>query len=67
MTDLGLLRTGLLGTAVTALCCFTPALVLLLGAVGLSAWLGWIDYVLWPALLFFMGLSVYAFRRHRGK
>ncbi len=67
MTDLGLLRTGLFGTAVTAVCCFTPALVLLLGAVGLSAWLGWIDYVLWPALLFFMGLSVYAFRRHRGK
>jgi mercuric ion transport protein len=29
-----------------AICCFTPALVILLGAVGLSPWLGWVDYVL---------------------
>jgi len=32
--------TGIVGTVIAALCCFTPALVVLLGAVGLSAWLG---------------------------
>jgi mercuric ion transport protein len=43
-----------------AVCCFTPALVLLLGALGLSSWLGWIDYVLLPGLAFFAALTVYA-------
>jgi len=38
----------------------------LLGAVGLSAWLGWLDYVLLPALAFFVALTVYAvWRRQR--
>ena len=55
-----LLETGLIGTAVAAVCCFTPALVVGLGAVGLSAWLGWLDYVLIPALLFFAALTGYA-------
>ena len=51
------------GTAVTALCCFTPVLVVLLGAVGLSAWLGWLDYVLLPALIVFAGLTAIAWLR----
>ncbi len=63
--DRTLLATGVIGTAVAALCCFTPVLVVLLGAVGLSAWLGWLDYVLLPALAFFIGLTVYAVRRRR--
>jgi mercuric ion transport protein len=60
-----LLRTGLVGSAVAALCCFTPILVILLGAVGLSAWLGWLDYVLFPALAGFLGLTAYALYRRR--
>lgn len=61
-----LLATGIIGTVVTALCCFTPVLVLLLGIVGLSAVLGWIDYVLFPALAFFIALTAYAvWRRQR--
>lgn len=40
MTDRGLLTTGVVGTIIAAVCCFTPALVVLLGAVGLPAWLG---------------------------
>lgn len=55
-----LLATGLIGSVVAALCCFTPVLVVLLGAVGLSAVLGWIDYVLLPALAFFVALTAYA-------
>jgi len=61
--DRRLLRTGIIGGAVVALCCFTPVLVLLLGALGLSAVLGWLDFVLFPALAFFVGLTVYALRR----
>jgi mercuric ion transport protein len=63
MTDKGLLCTGAAGSVVAAICCFTPALVLLLGAVGLSAWLAWLDYVLLPALILFLGITVYALIR----
>jgi len=61
-----LLKTGIVGTVIAALCCFTPILAVLLGLVGLSAVLGWIDYVLFPALAFFIALTVYAvWRRQR--
>jgi mercuric ion transport protein len=56
-----LLRTGLIGTAVAALCCFTPLLVVLVSAVGLSAVIGYLDYVLLPALAVFLGVTAYAF------
>jgi mercuric ion transport protein len=65
-TDRKLIATGIVGTVIAALCCFTPVLVVLFGAVGLSAWLGWLDYVLLPALAFFVALTVYAvWRRQR--
>lgn len=63
MTDRRLLVTGVVGTIVAALCCFTPLLVVLLSAMGLSAALGWIDYVLLPSLAFFVGLTIYALWR----
>lgn len=59
MRNQALLRTGLIGTVIAAVCCFTPLLVILLGAVGLSAALGWLDYVLVPALGVFVGITVY--------
>lgn len=65
MENRKLLRTGLIGTVIAALCCFTPVLVILLGAVGLSAWLGWLDYVLFPALAIFVGITIYAVYRQR--
>lgn len=66
MNNRKLLGVGIVGTVVAALCCFTPLLVVLLAAVGLSAALGWLDYVLFPALAFFIGLTVYAvYRRWR--
>jgi len=65
-TDRRLIATGIVGTVIAALCCFTPVLVVLLGALGLSAALGWIDYVLLPALAFFIALTVCAvWRRQR--
>lgn len=68
MNDRKLLATGIVGTVVAALCCFTPVLVIVLGAIGLSAALGWLDYVLLPALGFFVGLTIYAlYRGRKGK
>ncbi|MHA7882121.1 mercury resistance system transport protein MerF [Nitratireductor rhodophyticola] len=64
-TDRKLLTTGIVGTAIAALCCFTPVLVVLLSAVGLSAVLGWIDYVLFPALMIFIALTGYAVWRRQ--
>lgn len=63
MKKSSLLKTGIIGTAVAALCCFTPVLVVLFGAVGLAAWVGYLDYVLMPALIFFVGLTLYAYFR----
>ena len=60
-----LLRVGIVGTVIAALCCFTPILVVLLGAVGLAALTGYLDYVLFPALAFFIGLTVYALYRRK--
>ena len=65
-SDRRLLTTAIIGTVIAALCCFTPVLVVLFGIVGLSAVLGWLDYVLFPALAFFIGLTIYAvWRRQR--
>ena len=61
----GLLRTGIIGAAVTALCCVTPVLVILFGALGVSAWLGWIDIVLFALLAMFIALIVFALSRRR--
>ena len=65
MSDRKLLGIGLAGSALAAVCCFTPALALLLGAVGLSAWLAWLDYVLLPALILFLAITGYALVRRR--
>jgi mercuric ion transport protein len=59
------LKTGIIGSVVAAVCCFTPALALLLGAAGLAAWLAWLDYVLLPALVFFLGLTGYGLWRRQ--
>lgn len=58
-----LMKTGTVGVVVSALCCFTPVLVFILGVAGLTAWVGYLDYVLMPALLFFVGMIVYAVNR----
>ncbi len=67
MNERRLLRTGIIGTIVAALCCFTPILVVLFGVVGLSAAVGYLDYVLFPALAFFAGLTLYALWRRTSR
>ena len=54
------LKVGIVGTVIAALCCFTPVLVVLFSVVGLSGIVGYLDYVLLPALGIFILLTAYA-------
>jgi mercuric ion transport protein len=65
MNDKTLLRTGIAGSVIVALCCVTPILVVAVSALGLAAIVGWLDFVLLPALAFFLGLTAYALIRRR--
>ena len=65
--DKKLLRVGSTGAAIAAICCFTPALVVLVGFAGLSAIVGWLDYGLFPILFASMGLVAYALHLRSGR
>lgn len=62
-----LLSLGLGGSVIVALCCVTPLLPWLLGALGLSAFIGYVhtDAVLLPALAGFRAMTGYALWRRR--
>lgn len=51
------------GTILVAVCCFTPILLIVLGAAGLSAFTPYLDYVLLPALALMMAVTVFAYLR----
>jgi mercuric ion transport protein len=65
VTSKGVLTTGVASTLVAALCCATPVLAVVLGALGLSAWLAWADYVILPLLIAGLALTGYALYRWR--
>ena len=48
--------TGVVGAVVMAVCCVTPLLAVVFGAVGLTAWLANADYVVIPTLILCLGL-----------
>jgi mercuric ion transport protein len=56
---------ALAGTILIALCCFTPILVITLGVVGLSAFTPYLDYVLLPALVLLIVLTIISYGRWR--
>ena len=56
---------GVIGAALTCLACLTPALVLLLGAIGLGALTGRLDLLLFPLLVCFVGFAMYRYRQVR--
>jgi len=60
MNHLRLLKVGITGLVILVLCCFTPILVVVFGAIGLSAVLVWLDYILLPLLLIFVAVTIYA-------
>ncbi|MDN4094585.1 MULTISPECIES: mercury resistance system transport protein MerF [Paenibacillaceae] len=67
MKDKKIFTVGIIGTVLTLLCCATPLLVILLGAVGLGAITGYLDYVLMPLLVAFVGLTIYAYGKQNKK
>ena len=56
---------ALAGTVLVALCCFTPILVILMGAVGLSFFTPYLDMVLLPALVIMIVLTILSYLRWR--
>ena len=58
------LTAGLIGTVVALAVCFSPLMVLLLGALGLSSWFGWIDSVFHLVLVVSVALGIYSLVRH---
>jgi mercuric ion transport protein len=60
-----LFKTGLWGTIVTAVCCFTPVLPWVLGLIGLAILIPYPDYVLFPLLFLFLALAFWGWRRAR--
>ena len=63
--DNRLLRIGIIGAVLTALCCFTPVLAVLFGALGLAALVGYLDYVLFPLLGVFVLLIIIGWYRRQ--
>ena len=54
-----------IGTAVVAFCCFPPLLVSVLGLMGLSFLTPYLDYVLLPALVVLLVITVVSYRQWR--
>lgn len=67
MNDKTLLRSGLTGSVIAAICCFTPLLVLLVAGAGLSALVGWLDYALFPLLFGSLGVVAQALWLQAGR
>ena len=65
MRERTLIATGAIGAALAAICCATPLLVVVLGAVGLTGWLAKADYVVMPALILCLGLIGFGLYRRR--
>jgi mercuric ion transport protein len=65
MRDRTLITTGVVGAVVAAVCCATPLLAILFGALGLTAWLAKADYVLIPALILCLALIGFSLYRRR--
>lgn len=65
MNDTTLIKTGAVGAVVAALCRATPVLVIALGAAGLSALTGYLDYVLLPILALCIGVLGYGLYKRR--
>lgn len=64
-TSSRLLKTGVVGSSIAAVCCFTPILVVLLGVLGLGAIAGYLDYVLLPVLGLCLAILAYGLYLHR--
>jgi len=62
-----LITTGVVGAIVAGVCCATPLLAVLFGAVGLTASLAKADYVVIPDLTLCLGLVAFGLYRRRAR
>jgi len=51
MNDRSLMATGGVAAVLAAICCATPILAVILGGIGLTAWIAMADYVVLPVLV----------------
>lgn len=59
------LSGAIFGTLLVALCCFTPVLIILLAAVGLSVFTPYLDYILFPALAVMVVITILTYGKYR--
>ncbi len=59
------LYAAIAGTVLVALCCATPLLVITLGAIGLSAFTPYLDYILMPALIILIIVALVSYNRYK--
>lgn len=62
MNDRSLIATGGIAAVLAAICCATPILAVLLGGVGLTAWIANADYIVVAVLVLgvaLVGLGLY--------
>jgi mercuric ion transport protein len=60
-----LIGAGSAGAVLSLLCCVTPVLAVLLGALGLTAFVAKLDYVLVPVFVASIALMIFALVRRR--
>jgi mercuric ion transport protein len=60
-----LIGMGAAGAALSMLCCATPVLAVLLGTLGLTAFVAKLDYVLIPLFVASVALMIFALVRRR--
>lgn len=53
------------GTVLAALCCATPILVITLGAIGLSAFTPYLDYILMQALIILIIVALVSYSHYK--
>jgi mercuric ion transport protein len=63
MNNKKLFWTGLVGSVVTLICCTTPILVITVAFLGLGALTGYLDYILIPALILFLVITLLALKK----
>ena len=67
MSDRALVRAGVAGAILAAICCAGPLLALGLPLAGLGAWLAGAGLVVLPLMIASLGLVAWGIHHHRAK
>ena len=63
MNNKSLFRIGIIGTALAALCCLTPVLVVVLTTLGMASLIQRLDPILIPVMVSFAAFTFWAYSR----